>query len=361
MHTDNLFQQFLELNLKNNLLYFVIGVIIVVLITRQFLSRYIATFAFYVLKKIGRKPNKEAYYNLLVSPLQSFLVILIIFVSLEKLELPTIVSSYSLYGKITIAKLISSLSTIIIIILFINLLVKIIDYVATILEEKANRTVGQDDNQLIVFFKDFFKVLLVIVGFLLILKFGFGQNIGNLLTGLSIVGAAIALATKESLENLIASFIIFFDKPFVTGDFVKVQNVLGQVEKIGLRSTRIRTDDKTYVTVPNKQMVDSIVDNHSLRTLRKATIKLELDTENSIEKIKQAKTVIGTFLKEKEEISNFNLHFLDIIKGTYILQIDYFMHISTEDNFLDTKEEVNLFVLKVLDELQLKLFKPQAI
>jgi MscS family membrane protein len=53
-------------------------------------------------------------------------------------------------------------------------------------------------------------------------------------------------AAKESLENLIASFIIFFDKPFITGDLLKVNNVTGRVEKIGLRSTRIRTTDKTF-------------------------------------------------------------------------------------------------------------------
>ena len=55
------------------------------------------------------------------------------------------------------------------------------------------------------------------------------------------MGAALALAAKESIENLIASFIIFFDKPFFTGDTLKVNNVSGTVEKIGLRSTRIRT------------------------------------------------------------------------------------------------------------------------
>src|SRR6478609_10892106 len=98
---------------------------------------------------------------------------------------------------------------------------------------------------------------------MLLLRFTFHYDISKLVTGLSIVGAAIALATKESLENLIASFIIFFDKPFTTGDLVKVQNITGNVERIGLRSTRLRTGDKSYVTVPNKQMVDSILDNIS--------------------------------------------------------------------------------------------------
>ena len=115
----------------------------------------------------------------------------------------------------------------------------------------------------------------------MIFKFSFGLKIGNLLTGLSLVGAAIALALRESLENLIASFIIFFDKPFSMGDSVKVHTFTGTVEKIGLRSTRIRTDQKTFITVPNKQMVDSIIDNLSLRTQRKGELRLEIGLSTS--------------------------------------------------------------------------------
>ncbi|MFX4497553.1 mechanosensitive ion channel domain-containing protein, partial [Acinetobacter baumannii] len=91
---------------------------------------------------------------------------------------------------------------------------------ALILETKANLTPNQTDNQFIIFFKDFFKAIVVIIGALLIIRFSFNKNISSVLTGLSIVGAAVALATRESMENLIASFIIFFDKPFTVGDLV---------------------------------------------------------------------------------------------------------------------------------------------
>ena len=91
-----------------------------------------------------------------------------------------------------------------------------------ILEGKTKNTADLADDQLVVFFRDFFKVVVVIIGILMFTKFVFNFNISNLITGLSIVTAAIALATRESLENLIASFIIFFDKPFTLGDLVKV-------------------------------------------------------------------------------------------------------------------------------------------
>jgi MscS family membrane protein len=106
-----------------------------------------------------------------------------------------------------------------------------------------------------------------------------------ILTSLGLAGAALALAAKESIENLIASFVIFFDKPFTAGDYLKVNNISGTVGKIGLRSTRIRTDQKTYVTVPNKQMVDCIVDNLTLRTQRKGELRLELSLSTPVEKV----------------------------------------------------------------------------
>lgn len=143
----------------------------------------------------------------------------------------------------------------------------------------------------------------------------FNQNIGTVLTGLSIVGAALALAAKESLENLIASFIIFFDKPFHAGDTLKVNNVTGTVENIGLRSTRIRTTDKTLVTVPNKQMVDNLVDNFSMRSQRRAEIKLDFAASSPTETIeKLMKTIEATLISTKTKSKKDSYSFLTSIR-----------------------------------------------
>jgi MscS family membrane protein len=350
MNKDSLLQQFLDLNLPQYTLYSVLGTIMLVLLIRKYISKSIATLIYNILKKAGRSINKKAYYDLLVLPLQTFLVMLVVLIALEKLQLPAAINNYSVYGKITVSHLLQALSILIVIIIFIRFLLRIIDYIATILEDRANKTIGQDDNQLIVFFKDFFKVLLIIAGFLLILKYSFGQNIGNLLTGLSLVGAAVALATKESLENLIASFVIFFDKPFVTGDNVKVQNVIGQVEKIGLRSTRIRTDEKTYVTVPNKQMVDSIVDNQSLRTKRKVVFKLELAKNTPIETMQVFMQQITYTLQEHNDIEEQHIFLAEISKLANTIQVEYFTLPMQDDRFNRVREQINFKVLQLMQQ-----------
>ena len=189
---------------------------------------------------------------------------------------------------------------------------------------------------------------------MLVIKFAFELNIGSLLTGLSIVGAAIALALRESLENLIASFIIFFDKPFTTGDLVKVQNVTGSVEKIGLRSTRIRTDQKTFVTVPNKQMVDSILDNLSLRTQRRGDLRLEMSIATSPAKIENLIIAIRNILSRKE-IEDANVFVTDITSSAVILHSDYYTAPVTMKEFNNIKQEINLQSLKLMEEMRIEL------
>lgn len=333
--------------------YFIVGgIIIFVWLLKKYISRYFAGLLFKVVNIIWKDVDKKSFVNLVVKPLGLFFLVLVSIVTLFKLNFPEEINP-TVY-KYTVKEVIHCFGTIILISSFIWLLLRIIDFIAIVLEKKARLTPEQTDNQLIVFFKDFFKVILVIIGIMLVLRYAFGQNIGGLLTGLSIVGAAIALALRESLENLIASFIIFFDKPFVTGDLVKIQMVTGTVERIGLRSTRIRTDQKTYVTVPNKQMVDSILDNLSLRTQRRADMKLEIRPETPAAVIKEFVSSMEKILTRKE-IESFNVHLADITQSAIIIIAEYYTDPILINEFNQLKQEVNLFSLQQMEDLKIEI------
>ncbi len=329
----------------------VILVILFVLALKKFISRYLAGLLYRVVHGIWKDVDKRSFINLVVRPLGNFLLILVAIISLHKLRFPAELD-VDVY-RFTVGQLLRGLGTIILIVAFIGLLLRMIDFIAIILEKRANLTPDQSDNQLIVFFKDFFKVMLVIVGIMLVIKFAFEMNIGSLLTGLSIVGAAIALALRESLENLIASFIIFFDKPFTTGDLVKVQNVTGSVEKIGLRSTRIRTDQKTFVTVPNKQMVDSIVDNLSLRTQRRGDLRLEISVSTPSAKLEELVSGIRKIITRKE-IEEGNVYLTEITPTAAVLHSDYYTAPITIKEFNTIKQEINLQSLRLMEELEIE-------
>jgi MscS family membrane protein len=330
----------------------VIGVILFVLLLKQFISRSLAGLIFRLLNRIWRSLDKQSFKSLVAQPLGMFLLIFVSIIALHKLKFPD-AWNLDLYDY-SLKRIIHCIGTIILIISFIWLLLRTIDFISSILEKRASLTPDRTDDQLVVFFRDFFKVIIFIIGILLILRFAFHLNIGNLLTGLSIIGAAVALALRESLENLIASFIIFFDKPFTQGDLVKVQNITGNVEKIGLRSTRIRTDQKSYVSVPNKQMVDSILDNLSLRTQLKAELRLQLSLATSVSRLEQLVAGIKKILQHKQ-VENFNVFLNDIAMNAFLVNADYFTGPLTYFESITLKEEINMKVLKLMDELQIEI------
>jgi small conductance mechanosensitive channel len=90
-----------------------------------------------------------------------------------------------------------------------------------------------------------------------------GVNVGAAVAGLGVVGIAVGLAAQDTLSNTIAGFTIFWDKPFVVGDYITVAGEYGRVTDITLRSTRIRTPRNSFVVIPNKSIIDQMLENDS--------------------------------------------------------------------------------------------------
>jgi MscS family membrane protein len=344
-------QVFLGNTIQDYLITF--GIIALVLLLNKSLSRFIARAVSKVFRRQWNDVNQLKFIALVVHPLSLFLTATITIIALYRLTFPEAVN-VTIY-KYPLRTILHTIGIIIQIVLFIWLLLRMIDFIADLLEKRANLTQDLSDNQLILFFKDFFKVVIGIIGVLMILSLAFNYNIGTLLTGLSIVGAAIALALRESLENLIASFIIFFDKPFTTGDQVKVQNVTGTVERIGLRSTRIRTGDKSYVTVPNKQMVDSILDNISRRSQIRGEVLLHLNLQTPPDKIETLLGELKAYISKVDEVQNYNVLFNEIRMQAYIVLVEFFTLPIEGSRFTAIKQALNLFVLQTLEKHDIRL------
>lgn len=332
----------------------VAGVILFVLIVKRYLSQYVVSLIYKIAKRFWKTLDKTSFLALVVEPVKWFLAIVIAVFAIDKLTFPSALN-VEIYGH-EAKDILSRVGPGIIIITFIWLLLRLIDFIAIVLERKADLTAETRDNQLIVFFRDFLKVIIGIIGLLLIVKACFHQPIGNVLTGLSLVGAALALAAKESLENLIASFIIFFDKPFFTGDTIKVNAVTGTVERIGLRSTRIRTADKTLVTVPNKQMVDSAVDNWSMRTERRAEIKLELSSGTEKLQLQSLVSGLNKIIDSYGElVTSHDVFIRDFSRDAVIITIEYFTQSGPIKDFFQQKNDIILKIKQLLEENKVAL------
>jgi len=331
----------------------VLGTILVTLIFKRLISKFLASKLFKLITNSKHNLPKQSFLDLVVQPLGTYLLLTISMIAIDRLKFPA-AFDFTVY-KTTTRHILDAIMNGALVVVFIWLCLRVIDFMAMVLEERANITKDQQDNQLIIFFKDFFKVILIIIGILLVLKFSFNKNIGSILTGLSLVGAAVALATRESMENLIASFIIFFDKPFTVGEQVKVNGFTGTIEKIGLRSTRIRTNEKTYISVPNKQMVDTIVDNISLRTQRKTDLQLELSLSASAGTLQTLLTAMRSYLST-QKIDSFQVHLHDTGKQAHIVMVEYFSSAADEhEAYLILREKINMALIEILEAHKIEL------
>ena len=127
---------------------------------------------------------------------------------------------------------------------------------------------------------------LVIVGGVLSGLWWLGANVAGILAGLGIGGVALALAAKDSVENVFGSLTIVFDMPFALGDWVRIGDVYGKVEEINLRSTRIRLATGALVTLPNSNLIRASVENVGDLTRRRVAMSLPLTFDSAPERIR---------------------------------------------------------------------------
>ncbi len=116
-----------------------------------------------------------------------------------------------------------------------------------------------------------------------------GVNVSAVLAGIGVVGIAVGFAAQETVANMIAGFLIFWDRPFVIGDFITTQDLYGEVREITLRTTRIRTNENTYVVIPNKQVIGDTLVNHSMYGETRVNVPIGIAYK---ERIAEAREVI---------------------------------------------------------------------
>lgn len=347
----NIDQTILSNSLRSYL--FVAAILIVTLLIKRLVSRFFASMIYTWVDKQNHSELRKNHVHRLIVPIEQFLLFLVAIIAIYELKFPT-AWNLNLF-KLSLQQLLDSGIKLMFIILLIRVTLRTLEFIAIILENKARLTKDLSDDQLVLFFRDFFKVIIYIIGVLLVLRYVFNENIGNLVTSLSIVGAAIALSTRESLENIIASFIIFFDKPFTIGDLVKVSGFTGTIEKIGLRSTRIRTQEKTFISVPNKQMVDSIVDNISLRSERRIEMDLQLSVTTSAKALADFANYLRTYLKSENDLNSYQVFVSESGKQHHTLHIECLVNMQMDiDAFQILRERINLAAIEYANTHQIQ-------
>lgn len=241
----------------------------------------------------------------------------------------------------------------------IKVLYNLVDATGGLLKHAASQNGSRIDGQLIPFAEKTVKFIIVALGFLIVLQ-SFGLNVASLLAGLGLGGLALALAAQDTAANLFGSITILLDRPFKVGDLVKVKELEGTVEEIGLRSTRIRTPYNSVITVPNAMMAKEYIDNMGARSARRIRLLLGLTYDTTPEKIEAFCDGLKNYLKKYDKVisesvivsfNNFNESSLDIL-------VNFHLNVMTADEETSHQQAIYLEFLKIAKNLNVEFAFP---
>lgn len=226
--------------------------------------------------------------------------------------------------------------------------------IATKIKIKGSKEIDKSTRNII--FRTIKIAIYIIAGFMVISELGY--NISGFVTGLGISGVVITLAAQDTAKSLIGGFLIFLDKPFKIGDYIKVENFEGTVEDIKFRSTKIRTPDNSVLHIPNSEMSISAIINYSEMEKRRYYIKLVLELDTPLDKVESVRTQIEEMLKKREDIiqdTSISVKFQEISVNGFDLIVIAFMNELDYTKYMNSKEQINYEIMSILQNENVNL------
>ncbi len=190
------------------------------------------------------------------------------------------------------------------------------------------------------------KSSLWIVAILLLLS-NLGINVTSLVAGLGIGGVAIAFALQNILTDLFSSFAIYFDKPFVVGDYIVIGDQTGIVEKIGIKTTRLRALQGEEIVISNKELTSTRIQNfHSMQS-RRIQMTFGILYETPIETVSALPKKIKDMVAGISGIKIDRVHFYGFGNSSLDFALVYYVESGEYSEYMDKQQEINLSILKL--------------
>jgi MscS family membrane protein len=194
------------------------------------------------------------------------------------------------------------------------------------------------------------KVFIIALALIAVLQ-NLGFQVTGLIAGLGVGGLAVALAAQKSIENLFGGVTIIADQPVRVGDFCRFGDKIGTIEEIGLRSTRIRTLDRTRITVPNSQFSEIHVENFALRDKVRLFTMLGLRYETTPDQLRYVLTGLREVLVRHPSVGNDPARVRLVAFGAHSLDLEVFAYVMTSDwaEFCAIREDLYLRFMDVVN------------
>ena len=202
--------------------------------------------------------------------------------------------------------------------------------------------------------------IVVAIGLLVQGSYELGFPTYSVLAGLGVGGLAVALAARDSLANLLGSVLRMIEKPFRVGHQIRVSGTEGAVEDVGFRSTRIRTLDNSLISIPNNTVVNTTVENLSLRMMRRQRLVIQVTYDTSREKLEELVAGIKQLITDHLLTNKTSLYVRFNDFGESSLNILVYFYIETKDRSteLEAREQILLQIMDLAQRLKIEFAFP---
>ena len=237
-------------------------------------------------------------------------------------------------------------------IFWIYVFLKLVKVVMFIYGQFAEKTHGRLDDQLVPILNSLFTGLVIVIGLFRLLIL-FGVDAATMLAGATIGGLAVALASQDTVKNLIGTIMIFLDKPFHIEDWIEAGEVVGTVEKVGFRSTSVRAADTSVYKIPNSKLSEIVINNKGLRLFRRYNTNLGLRYDTPPE-------LIEAFVKGVREIiiahpetrsDSFNVEFTGFGDSALLVMINVYFKSLAWGIEQSSKHRLHIAIVKLAKAL----------
>ncbi len=195
------------------------------------------------------------------------------------------------------------------------------------------------------------KSLVIIIAVVAVLQ-EWGFNVSAFLASLGLIGMAFALAAKDTASNLFGSLVIFTDRPFKIGDWIKTPHVEGTIEGIGIRSTKVRTFAQALVSVPNGVLANVAILNWSRMPKRRIKMTIGLTYATTSQQMQNILDQIRTLLQNDSDIhpETIYVHFTDFQESALGIFCYFFTQTTQWGEYMAVRERINLEIMQIVEQ-----------
>ncbi len=193
------------------------------------------------------------------------------------------------------------------------------------------------------------KATLWVLGALLILS-NLGVEITSLIAGLGIGGIAIAFALQAVLGDLFSSFTIYFDRPFKVGDFIVVGDIAATVERVGIKTTRLRALQGEEIVMSNSDLTSSRISNYKHMDKRRIVLTFGVLYETPIEKLKEIPSMVKGIFASIPNAEFARAHFKEFADSSLVFEVVYHVLSGDYNEYMDIQQSINITIMELFEK-----------